>query len=225
MTSRGFLQATDNPDQVEWWWQQEPEANIGIRTGVAFDVLDLDGPTALETLARIAPGYKHQGPVSFTGKGYHLLFAPTGKGCFSNPVGRETAFPGIDYRGHGGYVVAPPSIHPNGDQYRWHRPPGTDLPQAPQWVIDLHPVPRERTTPLPSAAMTAGMDLVAELQSMGCELKPYGSSRLRGYCPFHDDSTPSFVVYLHNDTFFCFGCRAWGDALNVARYKRTGALR
>jgi DNA primase len=42
------------------------------------------------------------------------------------------------------------------------------------------------------------------------ELRPSGR-RLLGHCPFHDDPTPSFVVYPHNQSFYCFGCDVGGD--------------
>ena len=42
------------------------------------------------------------------------------------------------------------------------------------------------------------------------ELRPSGR-RLTGRCPFHDDPTPSFVVYVHNQSFYCFGCDVGGD--------------
>ena len=35
--------------------------------------------------------------------------------------------------------------------------------------------------------------------------------RLLGHCPFHDDPTPSFVVYVHNQSWYCFGCNIGGD--------------
>ena len=35
--------------------------------------------------------------------------------------------------------------------------------------------------------------------------------RLAGLCPFHEDRTPSLVVYPHNQSWWCFGCEAGGD--------------
>lgn len=37
---------------------------------------------------------------------------------------------------------------------------------------------------------------------------------LLGRCPFHDDRNPSFVVYPHTQSFYCFGCQAHGDVLS-----------
>lgn len=42
------------------------------------------------------------------------------------------------------------------------------------------------------------------------ELRPSGR-RLVGHCPFHDDPTPSFVVYINTQSWFCFGCDTGGD--------------
>ena len=36
----------------------------------------------------------------------------------------------------------------------------------------------------------------------------------RGYCPFHNDSDPSFTVYEGTESFFCFGCEKGGDVIN-----------
>jgi DNA primase len=44
------------------------------------------------------------------------------------------------------------------------------------------------------------------------ELRPSGST-LVGLCPFHEDHRPSFTVFPSQGTFYCFGCRAHGDAL------------
>lgn len=234
MTHRGLLQATIDPNQVEYWWAKEPEANIGIRTGIAFDVLDIDGPEGLATLASIAPGYKHPGPVAATGKGYHMLFEVTGKSNFANPRegranGAASPFPGLDFRGRSGYIVAAPSVHPDGHEYHWVRSALTELPAAPQWLLDLFPKPIERRAPQATAALTqsaaASLDLPTEFAQIGVVLVPAGGGRLRGACPFHKDDTPSLVVYPGDRGFFCYGCGAWGDALNVRRFAVTGALR
>lgn len=221
LTRHGLHDASDDPDVVESWWLRWPDANVGLRTGIAFDVLDLDGPDGTASLARIAPGYRHDGPVSITGKGYHLLFAPTGKRNFAR---RE---PGMDFRGDGGYIVAPPSIHPLGHAYRWGREPTLALPGPTDWLLELFPKPLERTTPKfdPARNVALGMlNLVTELEHLGCVFRRI-SNRWVTKCPFHpQDDTPSLNVYP-NDTFYCFGCGAWGDALNVVRFQQKGQLR
>lgn len=41
----------------------------------------------------------------------------------------------------------------------------------------------------------------------------YGSSRITSLCPFHEEKTPSFVIYIDKNTFHCFGCQANGDVI------------
>jgi CHC2 zinc finger/Toprim-like len=57
-----------------------------------------------------------------------------------------------------------------------------------------------------------GQVLLEDLVARTVPLSKSGS-HLRGRCPFHDDETPSFVVYPQNQTFHCFGCQAHGDVL------------
>lgn len=40
------------------------------------------------------------------------------------------------------------------------------------------------------------------------------ASRLVGLCPLHQEKTPSFNIYIDNNTFHCFGCQAHGDAIS-----------
>ena len=47
-------------------------------------------------------------------------------------------------------------------------------------------------------------------------LRPSGRT-LVGQCPFHDDQTPSLVVYPHSETFYCFGCRSHGDVIGFVQ--------
>lgn len=39
----------------------------------------------------------------------------------------------------------------------------------------------------------------------------------KGLCPFHNEKTPSFTVYPENQSFYCFGCGAGGDAITFMR--------
>lgn len=103
-TKHGFKDATVDGDRIREWWTKHPESNIGLPTGVMFDVIDIDGPEGIKSLADLGPealGNVH-GKVG-TPRGFHYYVASSGDG---NRVGIR---PGIDYRGVGGYVCAPPS--------------------------------------------------------------------------------------------------------------------
>lgn len=126
---KGVLDATTDVEMVTTWWTTYPDANIGLATGRDADLYVVDIDDALGEDALLRYGALPPTPESHTGKGRHLLFSYKG--------GRNTAGrlgPKIDTRGEGGYIVAPPSLHPNGGRYRWvtppHKAPVAPLPQA-----------------------------------------------------------------------------------------------
>lgn len=121
LTEHGFKDATIDAAQIGAWWQQWPDANIGLPTGVGFDVIDIDGRQGIATM------YAGDRPlidsvtilgIALTSRdaGRHIYVPVTGEGNKAN------IYPGVDYRGQGGYVVAPPSVGASGRRYRWIRP-------------------------------------------------------------------------------------------------------
>ena len=126
--------------EVQAWFLETPNANVGIVTGAisGLIVLDIDpahgGDESLRRLER------EQGPLprtveAVTGSGgRHLYFAHPG-GLVHNRVG---IFTGIDVRADGGCVVAPPSLHHSGQRYRWasaHEPENCPLAPLPSWLV------------------------------------------------------------------------------------------
>lgn len=205
LTSHGLLDSTTEPEQILTWLKRWPTMNIGLRTGQAFDVLDVDGPIGRQSLADLAPGYQHTGPVASTGKGWHALFGVTGARNAANKM------PGIDFRGENGYIVAAPSVHPNGHRYAWARDGA--LPEPPAWLYSI-------VTPARVASdherMTTNPIVVKfrEFFEPGIALEAVGS-RFRTNCLWHDDSTPSFYLFPENNSFYCFGCDEWGDTIDL----------
>jgi bifunctional DNA primase/polymerase-like protein len=145
--------AAVDPALVGEWWRRWPEANLGLVTGQGFDVLDLDGTQGVEALhaaLSIAP-VEHPGPVARTGGGgWHLLYCPTGLG------NRVRLVPGVDWRGRGGLIVAPPSQHASGRRYTWVRPLSAALPEVPAALRRLLTPPAAARTTLPPAPTPAG---------------------------------------------------------------------
>ena len=150
---RGCHDATTDQRQVTTWWSRWPNANIGLAAGPAFWVLDVDGEEGLATLADLEDlhGWLPIGPASVTGSGgMHLLFA--GNARVRNSV--KLLGPGLDTRAAGGYVVAPPSIHPDGPRYAWLKgrdPWAVQLVEAPGWLLDLLDPPRPAYRPPPQS--------------------------------------------------------------------------
>jgi hypothetical protein len=149
------LAATD-PGVVGRWWRRWPNANLGLATGRRFDVLDLDGDQGVEALraaVQIAP-WEHPGPVARSGSGgWHLLYAPSGLG------NRVKLAAGVDWRGRGGLIVAPPSQHATGRRYAWARPLTVALPEVPtglRRLLALPPATRTTRPPTPSPAGRSG---------------------------------------------------------------------
>lgn len=120
---------------VKKWWQENPAANVGILTGAisGIVVLDVDGETGRKSLAQIAKELPPT-PVSNTGKGSHYIYRHPGFEV-RNFAGK---LPGLDFRGDGGYIVAPPSIHPSGRKYEWAIDPQMVQPvPVPEWLMKL----------------------------------------------------------------------------------------
>jgi hypothetical protein len=139
------------------WWSRHPQANIGLATGHRFDVLDIDGPEGTHAIRTLAAthGLQSSGPLVRTGGGgWHFYLAPTGLGNV-RPAGLEH----VDWRGWGGYVVAPPSRHASGHSYQWI--PGRDLNIRPGQVpVVLYErlQPRQLQRPTGSVELQAAGD-------------------------------------------------------------------
>ena len=155
-TAHGCKDATTDPAQIAAWWDGTYLYNVGIATGGGLVVLDVDinhaaGKYGDKTLAELE---REHGPLPDTwmcltgGGGVHYYFA-----CDDPALTVGTGFaPGLDYRGAGGYVIAPPSTHENGREYEWeaaHTPAGTGavpLAPLPDWLHSLMLKGRETAT-------------------------------------------------------------------------------
>ena len=125
--------------EVRAWFDRYPNANIGIVTGrvSGIVVLDIDSREGMEyAKAHALPAT----PVSNTGRGWHYIFEHPGREA-RNFVRR---LPGMDLRGDGGYIVAPPSMHPSGRTYEWSIEPWSIKPAPPPgWITDALTGPSE----------------------------------------------------------------------------------
>ena len=183
-TAHGCKDATTDPARIAAWWDGTYLYNVGIATGGGVVVLDVDvnhaaGKYGDETLAELE---REHGPLPDTwmcltgGGGVHYYFA-----CDDPALTVGTGFaPGLDYRGAGGYVVAPPSLHANGRSYEWeaaHTPANTALAPLPDWLHSLmlegrKQAPRTRTEAAPEKVQEGGRN--DTLYRLACSLRGKG---------------------------------------------------
>ncbi len=137
MTGNGLLDATKDRRQITNWWERWPEANVGIRTGAVSGIIVLDvdprhgGDDTLHDLEREHGEIPTTWKFHTGGGGEHYLFRHPGHEI-RNSAG-QLGF-GLDIRGDGGYIVAPPSLHISGRRYV------VDVDGHPQQVV-LAPLP------------------------------------------------------------------------------------
>lgn len=117
LTAHGFHDATTGAAQVAAWWAATPDANIGLPTGLTFDVIDIDGRDGLLAMVADRHGLDVIARATTTRPAGHHWYVPV-----AGHGNRTALIPGVDYRGTGGYVVAPPSIGATGRAYRWLTP-------------------------------------------------------------------------------------------------------
>lgn len=142
-TRNGLKEATKSTHEIQSWWEQWPDANIGILTGPesGICVLDVDGEEGLQALMELTAN--HDLPKTLTvltgrkdahgnRKGHHLYFRLPAGESVRNSTGRLGK--GLDVRGTGGYVVAPPSVHASGHRYE-SASPGAELAEIPGWIF------------------------------------------------------------------------------------------
>ncbi|MCI7304340.1 MAG: bifunctional DNA primase/polymerase [Clostridiales Family XIII bacterium] len=128
-TPDGFKSATTDPERIKAWWGKPPgdKNNIGIATGQisgSLIVIDIDkdpekGIDGYESLLDWTNQYGAlpETAMTITGRGgNHLLYRAK-----APERSRTNLYPGIDIRADGGYIVAPPSVHPNGQLYEWEQ--------------------------------------------------------------------------------------------------------
>ncbi|HEY6115099.1 MAG TPA: AAA family ATPase [Candidatus Dormibacteraeota bacterium] len=155
--SRGFEDATTDGGKLHRMFiGAGDDANVGIATGDGLLVLDVDSDVAEAWLAeRAADGdVLPRTWVASSGKGRHI-YLRVARPIKSTPLAKVAGFAedGSRVKGEGGYVVAPPSVHPDGPTYQWTVGP-LDCPvaAAPTWLLALLDAPRAA----PRRDMSAG---------------------------------------------------------------------
>ena len=140
----GCRAAVADAAQARAWWDVNPSHNLGIATGAvsgglfAID-LDVDDDAGEDGVGTLRAWEREHGELpltvtAVTGRGgMHLFYrSDSPVGC---SVNKEL---GVDIRGEGGFVVAAPSVHPNGRAYCWENDPcDFEVAEADSLVMDF----------------------------------------------------------------------------------------
>src|SRR6266542_3087914 len=113
-------------DELGEWYANGSAAGVAVVTGKVsgLTVVDVDGVDGEATVAGKLP----RTVTDRTGYGRHFYFRHP-----NQSLRNATRFlPGVDLRAEGGYVVCPPSIHPDGSAYAWE-------PSCSPWELELAP--------------------------------------------------------------------------------------
>jgi len=150
--------ATLDPETLRRYWTQFPKANVAVVTGQVSGifVIDVDtdaghGADGFASLAAL-PGAMPETLTAQSPSGSrHFYFNWPDTGTIRNSVGKIG--PGLDVRGEGGMVIAPPSVKPDGGAYVWCN--SAPIADAPAWLLEMvcstdapqMPAPRRETPP------------------------------------------------------------------------------
>lgn len=178
--------ATVDPAQIAEWFARP--ANLGLRCGmtdggVNIFVVDIDikndqpGERSWADFCDEHPEVREVAEltvsVSTPSGGWHFYFAaPGGERCPRN----SNPWPGVDIRGEGGYVLAPPSTLANGEY---------------AWVRDLW-APNEGLMYAPAALMAAlnGPEPIAEVIELHATRSQVTATQLNSTATYTDDESP-----------------------------------
>lgn len=186
-TPHGCKDAKTDIRAIKNWWKRYPDANIGIATGsisggiVVIDI-DIDEDKGVYGDESLNEWEKEHGELpetwrAITGRGgYHIYYRSD-----DSIKNTTNLYPGVDIRGEGGYVIAPPSIHQNGNYYQWELDPNdVDIHFADQQVIDFIKGPNKKAKVAPQKAKFMLPDVIKSgarndtLYRYGCSLQAKG---------------------------------------------------
>ncbi|HET7225579.1 MAG TPA: DUF3631 domain-containing protein [Candidatus Eisenbacteria bacterium] len=118
VTKHGWKDASRDPVVIQRWWSEHRDCNVAVATGPSsLVVADFDARHGgLETLAELENEFPmlRSAPRVRTADGFHVWFTGSVKS-------RATGRPGFELKSQGRYVLAPPSVHPDGPLYAWVR--------------------------------------------------------------------------------------------------------
>lgn len=178
-----YQELLPDEDKLRSWFAAWPDAGVAVVLGPVSDlfVIDVDGPEAHAALLE-RMGNEPRAPKALSGSRepyrYHLFFK-----CPITPTkAKQTPWhPKLEFRGKGGVVVLPPSLHKSGNQYAWA--PGRSLddlkpPEVPPSVLKaLAPVRAKKVCATGSVSIA---DKLAEIDASPRTLEFLSGARKDG---------------------------------------------
>ena len=166
LTSHGFRDASLDVARVKAWWSRWPDANIGLPTGVSgLDVVDIDVHGGISGFA----GFERARRTGLVDRWAALVRTPSGGVHVYYPADPsrpqsswQAATVGVDFRGTGGYVIAPPSgIAADGAYARYELIAQAKFPPAPVDARALRDFldPRPAASSAPTGRIRADADV------------------------------------------------------------------
>ena len=218
-----------SPQELKLWFGG-PRRNIGVVTGWnGLVVLDFDQRDAYDAWL----GWTHAagGRAASIAAGTYRVHSARGVHVYlmcEEPV-ESYQVGNIDVKARYGYVLAPPSVHPSGHEYQGQ---GSGIMSCAR-LGEVFPFER-----MPASTLPAGQPLTddpweaathaVECGGVGAVERAKAALRIEDLlhldprrtrqtilCPLHGDHNPSMVVDLDKQTFKCWGCGAFGDALDL----------
>lgn len=223
---REYQQRLPTERELQCWFSR-PGYNIAVITGWrGLAVIDWDDIMAYsawlaglsaDMAALVLRTYQVR-----TSRGFHLYM-------YSNKAARSAHNPGRwDVKAAGGYVLAPPSVHPSGATYVGYgsiesimRVEGIEsiLPGygAALEIQHARPVGQDAFDQAMQLHIEAGAIEAIKAQVSIADMLGQNGNEHRVWmtvCPLHGDTKPSFAVYP-DGRFYCFGCGAHGDVIDL----------
>jgi Bifunctional DNA primase/polymerase, N-terminal len=134
--AHGLHDATADAAVIDGWWNGNASLNVAVATGrmSGIFVVDVDGDGAEAALRafEVINGALPATVEVITGAGRHIWFRMPDTELRNSA---SKIAPGIDIRADGGYVLAPPSVHPSGRRYAWSVDSASTIAEAPAWLV------------------------------------------------------------------------------------------
>lgn len=135
--SSGYKASTTDPAAILNVWSTRPDLNVGIAPSGLFLVIDVDPRNGGDrSLARLGCLPKTLTVETPSGGTHYYMSVPQGISLRKS----LSSYPGIDFLFSRCYVVAPPSVHPNGGKYKWRdgcSPDDLEMAEATRSLLEL----------------------------------------------------------------------------------------